>query len=158
MSLSHQMQGRHRPDGAAEMARLLDEPPVLHPGVLRGDTRLTQRWAHGGLRHDYMHGIAGHIAVGCHKGDHPISWRIENKRYASRTSRTAFTLIPEGHDGHWDIGGLVEVSHVYLTQERLQACADVAAVGSSKATRGSISACFPPATTSAQACRRSCVR
>ena len=129
MSLSHQMQGRHRPDGAAEMARLLDEPPVLHPGVLRGDTRLTQRWAHGGLRHDYMHGIAGHIAVGCHKGDHPISWRIENKRYASRTSRTAFTLIPEGHDGHWDIGGLVEVSHVYLTQERLQGCADVVADG-----------------------------
>lgn len=120
---------RHRPDGAAEMARLLDEPPVLQPGVLRGDTRLSQRWAHGGLNYDYMRGVAGHIAVGCHRGDHPISWRIENKRFASRTSRTAFTLIPEGHDGHWDIGGPVEVSHVYLTQERLQACADVVAGG-----------------------------
>jgi AraC family transcriptional regulator len=119
----------HRPDGAAEMARLLDEPPVLQPDILRGDTRLTQRWGHGGLKCDYMRGIAGHIAVGCHKGDHPISWRIENKRFASRTSRTAFTLIPEGHDGHWDIGGPVEVSHVYLTQQRLQACADVVAGG-----------------------------
>jgi len=118
-----------QPDGASEMARLLDEPPVLRPGVLRGDTRLTQRWAHGGLNHDYMRGIAGHIAVGCHRGDHPISWRIEKKRLQSRTSRTAFTLIPEGHDGYWEIGGPVVVSHVYLTQERLQACADNVAGG-----------------------------
>lgn len=119
-----------RPDGASEMARLLDEPPVLRPGVLRGDTRLTQRWAHGGLNYDYMRGITGHIAVGCHRGDHPISWRIGSKRLHSRTSRTAFTLIPEGHDGYWEIGGPVVVSHVYLTQQRLQACADVVGGGS----------------------------
>jgi AraC family transcriptional regulator len=119
-----------RPDGATEMARLLDEPPVLRPGVLRGDTRLTQRWAHGGLNHDYMRGIAGHIAVGCYRGNHPISWRIEKKRLGSRTSPcSAFTLIPEGHDGYWEIGGPVVVSHVYLTQERLQACADSVAGG-----------------------------
>jgi AraC family transcriptional regulator len=118
-----------RPDGASEMARLLDEPPVLRPGVLRGDTRLTQRWAHGGLNYDYMRGIAGHIAVGCHRGDHPISWRIGKKRLHSHTSRMAFTLIPEGHDGYWEIGGPVVVSHVYLTQERLQACADIVAGG-----------------------------
>lgn len=118
-----------RPDGAAEMARLLDEPPVLRPGVLRGDTRLTQRWAHGGLNYDYMQGITGHIAVACHRGDHPISWRIGSKRLHSRTSRTAFTFIPEGHDGYWEIGGPVVVSHIYLTQQRLQACADIVAGG-----------------------------
>lgn len=119
--------GRH--DAPGEMARLLDEPPVLTPAVLRGDTRLTRRWAHGGLRHDYMRGMVGHVAVGCHSGEHEISWRVENRRFASRTSRRAFTLIPEGFDGHWDIGGPVEVSHVYLTQERLQSCADAVAGG-----------------------------
>lgn len=118
-----------RPDGAAEMARILDEPPVLRPGVLRSDTRLTQRWAHGGLKYEHMQGVAGHIAVACHRGEHPISWRVENKRYTSRTSRSAFTLIPEGHDGYWDIGGPVVVSHVYLTPGRLQACADEIAGG-----------------------------
>lgn len=102
---------------------------MLQPNTLRGETRLTQRWKHGGLKGEYMRGIAGHIAVGCHRGDHPISWRIASKRFTSRTSRTTFTLIPEGHDGHWDIGGSVEVSHVYLTQRRLQACADVVAGG-----------------------------
>jgi AraC family transcriptional regulator len=118
-----------RPTGAVEMARLLDKPPALAEQTLRSDTRLTRRWAHGGLRYDYMHGIAGHIAVACHSGEHPISWRVENERHASRTSRRAFTLIPEGHDGHWDIGGPVVVSHVYLTQERLQSCSDAIAGG-----------------------------
>jgi AraC family transcriptional regulator len=111
------------------MARLLDEPPVLAPEVLRAETRLTRRWAHGGLNYDYMRGATSHVAVACHSGEHPISWRVENKRFASRTSERAFTLIPEGYDGHWEIGGQVEVSHVYLTQERLQACADEVAGG-----------------------------
>jgi AraC family transcriptional regulator len=34
-------------------------------------------------------------------------------------------LIPDGHDGHWDIAGPLEVSHVYLTEERLQHCAEL---------------------------------
>ena len=73
------------------MARLLDEPPVLQPGVLRGDTRLSQRWAHGGLNYDYMRGVAGHIAVGCHRGDHPISWC-----HAFEGGRSWYTGL--GHD------------------------------------------------------------
>jgi AraC family transcriptional regulator len=68
--------------------------------------------------------MSGHIAVACHSGEHEIAWRVENKPIASRTSRRAFTLIPEGYDGHWEIGGPVVVSHVYLTQDRVQACAD----------------------------------
>ena len=123
-----QPSGRIRPDGPSEMARILDAPPVLVPEILRGDTRLTQRWVHGGL-YNYMRGMTGHVVVGCHSGDEEISWRVEKKRFASRTQRRAFTLIPEGHDGHWEIGGKVVVSHVHLTQEHLQACADEVAGG-----------------------------
>ncbi len=36
---------------------------------------------------------------------------------------------PRGHDGRWDIGGPIELSHIYLTDQRLQACADVLAGG-----------------------------
>jgi len=123
------LQGVQPPDASIEMARLLDVPPVLTPNVLRGDTRLTRRWLHGGLREDYMRGVGGHVAVGCHSGEHPISWRVENKVFESRTSRQAFTLIPASVDGHWNIGGQVVVSHVYLTPERVQACADEIAGG-----------------------------
>ncbi|WP_235885036.1 helix-turn-helix domain-containing protein [Bradyrhizobium frederickii] len=117
------------PDAAAEMARILDEPPILLSEVLQGDARLTPKWAHGGLKEDYMRGVTGHIAVGCYEGQHQISWRIENKLLDSRTNPKAFTLIPQGVDGHWNIAGPVVVSHVYLTQERLQACADEIAGG-----------------------------
>ena len=117
------------PDGSIEMARLLDAPPVLTPQVHRGDTRLTRAWGHGGLREAYMRGVKGHVAVACHGGGHPISWRVENKTHASIASRNAFTLIPTTVDGHWNISGPVVVSHVYLTQERLQACADDTAGG-----------------------------
>ncbi|MCK1595323.1 hypothetical protein, partial [Bradyrhizobium sp. 164] len=111
------------------MARILDEPPMLLSDVLQGDARLTPKWAHGGLKEDYMRGVTGHIAVGCYEGQHQISWRIENKLLNSRTNPKAFTLIPQGVDGHWNIAGPVVVSHVYLTQERLQACADEVAGG-----------------------------
>lgn len=117
-----------RPDGPDEMARILDVPPVLNPQVLRGDTRLTCKWVHGGLN-NYQRGITGHIIVGCHQGEEQISWKVERKRFTSRTHRKGFTLIPEGHDGHWEIGGRVVVSHVYLTQRHLQACADEVAGG-----------------------------
>ncbi|SPP97014.1 conserved protein of unknown function [Bradyrhizobium vignae] len=117
------------PDAAAEMARILDEPPILLSEVLKGDARLTPKWAHGGLKEDYMRGVTGHIAVGCYEGQHRISWRVENKLLDSRTNPRAFTFIPQGVDGHWNIAGPVVVSHVYLTQERLQACADEIAGG-----------------------------
>lgn len=115
-------------DPPLEMARLLDTPPALVPEVMRGDTRLTERWVHGPLD-GYMHGMKGHVAVGCPQGEEEICWRIEEKRFASRTRRTAFTLMPEGHDGHWHIAGRVVVSHVYLTQQHLQSCADTVAGG-----------------------------
>jgi AraC family transcriptional regulator len=113
-----------RPDGPAEMARILDVPPVMVPHVLRGETRLTRRWVHGGIHNNYMRGVSGHIVVGCHQGEEKISWTVEGRRFASRTHRRAFTLIPVGHDGHWEVGGRVVVSHVYLPETQIQACAN----------------------------------
>lgn len=115
-------------DATVEMARLLDVPPVLVPEVLRGDTRLTQRWLHGPV-HGYMHAMKGHVVVGSYSGDAPMTWRIQSRRLASRIGRKAFTLMPDGHDGHWDIAGAVTVSHVYLTEDHVQSCADEIAGG-----------------------------
>jgi AraC family transcriptional regulator len=55
--------------------------------------------------------------------DQEIAWRTDGKRFSSRTRVGTITLIPEGQDGRWDIGGPIEVSHVYLPDERIQAAA-----------------------------------
>jgi AraC family transcriptional regulator len=112
---------RNAPD---EIARVLDRPPLLAPEVLRGDTRLTQRWAHGAF-HDYHFGMSGHVVVTYYGVAQRIDWRAGLARLASRTQPGSITLIPEGHDGRWNIAGPIEVSHVYLTDERLQSCADL---------------------------------
>jgi AraC family transcriptional regulator len=39
------------------------------------------------------------------------------------------TIIPEREDGRWEVEGPIEVSHVYLTDERLQAAGEVLSKG-----------------------------
>jgi AraC family transcriptional regulator len=119
----------HR-DAPDEISRVVDRPPLLAPVVLRGDTRLTQRWVHGGI-HDYQNGLSGHVVMTYYGAPQNIHLRAGPTRLASRTQPGSITLIPEGHDGHWDIAGPIEVSHVYLTHERLQASADLIAGGKS---------------------------
>jgi AraC family transcriptional regulator len=110
------------------MARIMDAPPVLVPEVLRDSTRLTQRWAHGPIN-EYMHGMSGHVVVASYGEEVDLCWRVENKRFVSRARQRGFTLIPEGVDGHWDFGGGVTVSHVYLPADRLQSCANLLTSG-----------------------------
>ena len=115
-------------DPLTEMGRILDKPPKLTELVLRGDTRLTRRWGHGDL-HDHLPGMAGHVIMTYYGAAREIEWRSGKQRAASRTRPGSITIIPEGYDGHWDIHGDIEVSHVYLTDQRLQSCADVVAHG-----------------------------
>jgi AraC family transcriptional regulator len=62
----HEQHGDHprtsRRDAPEEIARVVHRPPPLAPGVLRGDTRMTQRWVHGGF-HDYQNGLSGHVVM-----------------------------------------------------------------------------------------------
>jgi AraC family transcriptional regulator len=111
-----------------EIGRILDRPPLLSPQVLRGDTRLTQRWAHGGL-HNHLKCMSGHVVMTYYGAAQHIEWRAGLTRLESRTQPGSITVIPEGHDGHWDIAGPIEVSHVYLTEKRLQSCSDLVAGG-----------------------------
>ena len=111
-----------------EIARILDRPPLLSPAVLRGDTRLTQRWAHGAL-HNHLKIMSGHVVMTYYGAAQHIDCRAGLARLVSRTQPGSITLIPEGHDGHWTIGGPIEVSYVYLTEKRLQSCADLVAGG-----------------------------
>jgi AraC family transcriptional regulator len=115
-------------DAFDEIGRILDKPPQLAEQVLRGDTRLTRRWGHGEL-HDHLPGMAGHVIMTYYGAAQEIEWRSGNQRAASRTRPGSITIIPEGSDSHWNIHGSIEVSHVYLTDQRLQSCADQLARG-----------------------------
>jgi AraC family transcriptional regulator len=104
------------------LARILDKAPPVLDGELRDHTLLTNRWSHGEL-HDHLPAMRGHVAITYYGDAQDIVWRVDGRRLASRTRPGSITLIPEGHEGRWDIAGPIHVSHVFLSQARLQACA-----------------------------------
>lgn len=112
------------------IGKILDQAPVLAEEVLRGDTRLTQRWSHGTL-HDFLPAMSGHVIMTYYGAAQEITWRQGQQRFAGRTAPGTITLIPDGHEGRWDIAGPIEVSHVYLTKERLAASAELLTEGKS---------------------------
>ncbi len=73
--------------------------------------------------------MKGHVVMTFYGAPRAVSWRSGAARQSTRTRPGSITLIPEGHDGHWDIEGSLDVSHVYLTEQRMQHCADVLAAG-----------------------------
>ena len=106
-----------------EMARVLDRPPPLSHEVLKGDTRLTRRWVHGEL-HDTLKQMNGHVVMTFYGAAQETLWREGSEHLSTRTRVGTITVIPEGHESYWDIAGPLEVSHVYLSDERLRAAAE----------------------------------
>jgi AraC family transcriptional regulator len=106
-----------------EMSRILDRPPIIMADGLRGDTLLTRRWTHGAV-HASLPPMPAHVIVLHHGGDAEISLRSEGLRLKSHTRQGTILIIPQGHEGRWDIAGEPDISHVYLTQERLEASAE----------------------------------
>lgn len=109
-------------DAVEGIARILDRPPVIVGDPFRDAVRVTSRWGHGAL-HDSLEGLPEHVIMTYYGVDRDIVWRTDGQRLASRTRNGTITLIPEGHDGRWDIDGSIEVSHVYLPDHRVQAAA-----------------------------------
>lgn len=106
-----------------EIARIIDTPPVLVDQELRGGARLTRPWRHGAI-HDYLPPMTAHVVMTYYGEVQPISLQSDGKRFTSRTRKGSITIIPQGHDGRWDIGGPLDVSHVYVPVERLKECAE----------------------------------
>ena len=48
-----------------------------------------------------------------------ITWRDGRQTQSGATSLGTVTLIPSGHEARWDVDGPIEVSHLYLSQNRL---------------------------------------
>mgnify|MGYP003576744693 CR=1 FL=1 len=124
MTLTPAMHHIKDSEGSLErMARILDRPPVTMSDGLRGDTLLTGRWQHGPV-HDTLATLPAHVIVAHHGGDGDMSLKASggiNIRAHSRQG--TMVIIPKDQDGRWDISGNSDVSHVYLTHERLASTA-----------------------------------
>lgn len=115
-------------NASGSMSRLLGTPLPLAPWVLRCGSRVTQRWRRDGFE-GFAPGMPGHVVCTYYRDEQTCRWTMENVPLAARLRSGTITVIPENHDGRWSLGGPVDVSHVYLTSERLQACADQVARG-----------------------------
>lgn len=106
------------------MQRLLATKLPLSPITLACGTQLTRRWTREGF-HGYAPGMAGHLIATYHGREQACSWSVESQRLAARLQPGTVTVVADGHDGQWTLAGPIEVSHVYLTSERLQNCAEL---------------------------------
>jgi AraC family transcriptional regulator len=124
MSARPQAGGKAQAHDAAEaIGGILDEPPRFGNDVLRGGTRLTRRWSHGEF-HAALPAMETHVIMTYYGAAQGSGWRQEGRHLRARTRPGTVTIIPEGQDGRWDVEGPIEVSHVYLTDARLQGAAE----------------------------------
>lgn len=105
------------------LARILDQAPPVIEEPLRGLTRLTAPWKHGAL-HDTLGALTSDVIIAYHGEAQDIVWRRGIERLAGTTRSGTITIIPQGHEGRWDIAGPIGVSHVFLSRERLMESAE----------------------------------
>lgn len=105
------------------LSRILDSAPPIAGAALRSSTTLTRPWGHGAL-HDHLGPMEGHVIITYYGEPQQILWRTGGERLISSTRSGSITIIPQGHDGEWDIAGPIGVSHVFLSDERLRSSAE----------------------------------
>ena len=109
-------------DAIVGNGRIIGCPPGLLGEPFRDAVRVTRRWNHGAL-HDSLAAFPDNVVMTYYGVDRDVAWRSGGRRLGSRTRSGSITVIPEGHDGRWDMDGPVETSHVYIPDRRLQAAA-----------------------------------
>jgi AraC family transcriptional regulator len=107
----------------AQVAGILGQPQPLAPWTLPCGTRLTTAWTHDGLD-CYAAGMGSHLIVAYHREKTRCSWSLENRRLTATLRPGTLTVIPANYDGYWTVEGRLSASHVYLSDKRLQSCAE----------------------------------
>lgn len=110
------------------MTRLLGYQPPLTPHTLDCGSQATRPWTRDGFE-GYAPGMPGHLVATYYDREQSCAWTSERERLSATLRRGTITLIPDGRDGRWRLGGRVDVSQVYLTAERLNRCAEEVAEG-----------------------------
>jgi AraC family transcriptional regulator len=104
------------------MTRLLAAaPPPLAPIGLSCGTQLSHRFTRG-TRFGYAPGMPGHLIGTYYGAERHCAWTVDGRRLSGPLRLNTVTVVPEKHDGQWEVEGPLQVSHVYLTNERLKSC------------------------------------
>lgn len=109
----------------AALAGLIGQAPPVGGAALKDTTWLTRPWGHDAL-HDHLGPMDGHVIITYYGEPQAIQWRTHGEHLRSATRSGSITIIPQGRDGEWDISGPIGVSHVFLSEERLRASAELA--------------------------------
>ncbi len=105
------------------MIRLLEAaPPPLAPIGLTCGTQLSGRFTRA-TRFGYAPAMPGHLIGTYYGASRPCAWTVERSRLSGLLQPNTVTVVPEKHDGYWEVEGPLRVSHVYLTHQRLEKCA-----------------------------------
>ncbi|QGM05623.1 AraC family transcriptional regulator [Stenotrophomonas maltophilia] len=105
------------------LAGLIGSAPPVGTTELKDATSLTRPWQHGAL-HDPLGPMEGHVIITYYGEPQDILWQTGGERLQSTTRSGSITIIPQGHDGVWDIAGPIGVSHVFLSDQRLRSSAE----------------------------------
>lgn len=110
-------------DTIDEIGRIQRGPPPVLPMHFAHDTLVTRAWVNDPI-HDEVAPMEHHVIAPTLRAD---GW--SEVRFGSQSIRTpsitgGITLAPRGFSGHFDCNGRPLASNVFLSQERLQRCAD----------------------------------
>ena len=88
---------------------ILEKPSLVVPDDLGGGTRLTQRWKHDAVHYRKAR-MSDHVIMTYYgdAGDQEIfvsGGAGTSQNITSRTRPGTITIIPSGHEAHWDIAG-----------------------------------------------------
>ena len=105
-----------------EIAKLQDIGSVLAPTVFNGGTRVggtivNRAWE------AYVPGLADHVLVATKGGSGETIVKVEGKTLCLPVRAGLVTIVPQGRDATYR-SPAAPVSNVFLTQERLVACAE----------------------------------
>lgn len=111
-----------------EISRLVGVAPPVSGLSLRGGTRLTGRWINDPYE-GYVGAMSDHVIAATFDGVGESTALIDGQRLSAPCRRGGITVAPRGHDGHWRTSGRIQVSNIYLGNDRLLSFSEQIAEG-----------------------------
>jgi AraC family transcriptional regulator len=105
-----------------EVAKLQDIEPAIVPTVFNGGTRITGRIVNQAWE-AHVPGLADHVLVATRGGPGETVLKVDGKTFQLPVRAGLVTIVPRGRDGTYR-SPAAPVSNVFLTHERLLACAE----------------------------------